>query len=64
MKIISLLLCFAMMILGACSPPKPTPKAEKGVLDLRSWDFSNADFGENDGILKLEGEWEFYWEEF
>ena len=64
MKIISLYLFFAIMILGDCSPPKPTPKAEKGVLDLRNWDFSEAGLGDNDGILKLEGEWEFYWEEF
>ncbi|MDH7478723.1 MAG: 7TM diverse intracellular signaling domain-containing protein, partial [Syntrophomonadaceae bacterium] len=32
------------------------PKAERGVLDLRSWDF------ERQGVLSLEGEWEFYWE--
>ena len=61
MKIIPLLLIFAIMILGDCSPPMPTPKAEKGVLDLREWEFSESGLG---AILKLEGEWEFYWEEF
>jgi hypothetical protein len=32
------------------------PKAEKGVLDLRDWEFS-------DGHVPLTGEWEFYWEQ-
>ena len=31
------------------------PVAEKGILDLRNWNF------ETDGILSLDGEWEFYW---
>lgn len=31
------------------------PKAEKGVLDLRGWDFAQ------DGPVQLNGEWEFYW---
>ncbi len=30
------------------------PVAQKGVLDLRGWDFDNK-------TLKLDGEWEFYW---
>ncbi|MBF0398935.1 MAG: PAS domain-containing protein, partial [Desulfobacterales bacterium] len=38
--------------------PKTSPIAEKGVLDLRNWDF------EKDGIIDLKGEWEFYWERF
>ncbi|MFC1617256.1 response regulator [Candidatus Margulisiibacteriota bacterium] len=33
------------------------PKTVKGVLDLRDWDF------EKDGIVNLDGEWEFYWKE-
>ncbi len=33
------------------------PKAVQGVLDLREWDFSK------DGIVRLDGEWEFYWQE-
>ncbi len=32
----------------------PVPKAEKGKLDLRNWDF------EKDGNINLNGEWEFY----
>lgn len=31
------------------------PKAQKGILDLRNWDF------EKNGTLFLDGDWEFYW---
>jgi two-component system sensor histidine kinase ChiS len=34
------------------------PKAEKGILDLSNWDF------EKDGIVALNGNWEFYWEKY
>lgn len=37
---------------------KGMPKAEKGLLDLRGWDF------EKDGPAALDGEWEFYWSNF
>jgi two-component system sensor histidine kinase ChiS len=33
---------------------KSNPVAKKGVIDLRHWDFNQ------DGIIKLQGEWEFY----
>ena len=33
------------------------PRAVQGILDLRNWDF------EQDGVLSLEGEWEFFWQE-
>lgn len=42
----------------ACSQKKQkytAPEAEKGILDLLGWDFKN------DGFLRLNGEWEFYW---
>lgn len=48
---------FFIIILISCSSNKPTPKVEKGVLDLRTWDF------ENDGVVKLSGEFEFYFNE-
>jgi len=35
---------------------KQQPLAKKGILDLRGWDF------DKDGPVKLDGEWEFYWE--
>jgi len=31
------------------------PKAEKGILDLTQWQF------DKDGVIKLDGQWEFYW---
>lgn len=34
-----------------------TPEAERGVLDLQSYNFYNSD------LIPLDGEWEFYWEE-
>ena len=34
-----------------------TPKATKGILDLRGWDFSNS------GPVPLNGEWEFNWQQ-
>jgi len=40
-----------------CSGGKISPKAQRGVLDLRDWNF------EKDGIVKLDGEWEFFWGE-
>jgi HD-GYP domain-containing protein (c-di-GMP phosphodiesterase class II) len=33
------------------------PRAQAGVLDLRSWDF------ERDGPVKLDGQWRFYWQQ-
>jgi len=32
------------------------PQVVQGVLDLRSWDLA-------DGVIKLDGEWEFYWQQ-
>jgi class 3 adenylate cyclase len=37
------------------------PKATKGILDLRSWNFQSES---ETGIVNLDGEWEFYWNEF
>jgi class 3 adenylate cyclase len=34
-----------------------SPIAEKGILDLRAWDF------EKNGSINLNGEWEFFWNE-
>ena len=43
-----------LLLLTACAPGNP-PEARKGEIDLRSWDFNT------DGIVKLDGEWEFYY---
>ncbi|MCE9500939.1 MAG: SpoIIE family protein phosphatase [Leptospira sp.] len=50
---------FIFIILLNCNPvsQKNQPKAVQGIMDLREWDF------EKDGILELDGEWEFYWKE-
>jgi signal transduction histidine kinase/FixJ family two-component response regulator len=34
---------------------KKMPAAKKGILDITHWDF------QKDGPIKLDGEWEFYW---
>lgn len=60
---------YILMIVSLVSCQKgntrKSPKAIKGVLDLRSlpdgkkgWNFSE------DGVVNLQGEWEFYWMEF
>lgn len=43
---------------SSCAPTKVPPKATKGMMDLSDWDF------EKDGPVRLEGEWEFYWNKF
>ncbi|MBF0395662.1 MAG: response regulator [Desulfobacterales bacterium] len=54
--------CLLITLLNfiACSynnSDKISPKAQKGILDLQNWDF------EKHGIVNLNGEWEFYWEQ-
>lgn len=34
------------------------PAAKRGIINLSNWDF------ERDGIVKIRGEWEFYWNKF
>jgi len=36
---------------------KDAPQAQNGVIDLSSWDF------QEDGNVKLDGKWHFYWEQ-
>ncbi len=50
-----------MFLAVGCSPSpsnKKSPVAVNGVLDLREWNF------DKDGTVKLDGEWEFYWNKF
>lgn len=53
-----LLICF-FFLLGCSSVKlkKSLPISSKGKLEISNWDF------EKDGIVKLNGEWEFYWNE-
>jgi hypothetical protein len=59
MRLIKCSLLFLVMsvLLAGCSFIQTSPlQAEKGILKLDQWDFSR------DGNIKLDGEWEFYWE--
>ena len=60
MKYLKFILFAAIILIMACAPEysgKKPPTAKDGVLDLRGWDFLK------DGPVKLDGDWEFYWEE-
>ena len=49
------------LLLGSCDQAQFTndyPRAVKGVMDLRDWDF------EQQGKIHLDGEWRFYWKDF
>ncbi|RHX84257.1 adenylate/guanylate cyclase domain-containing protein [Leptospira stimsonii] len=61
-KLLFPLLCIVLWILsfnacGSSGNSKIPPRAEKGILDLRDWDFNS------DGIVKLDGEWSFVWKQ-
>ena len=63
------LVCLKLAILTffllTCSNSKQIPpKAVKGVLDLREWNFDPASGSGTDGNINLDGEWEFFWQEF
>jgi PAS domain S-box-containing protein len=50
-----------LIFFSAClndSPRKIAPRAVKGVLDLTDWNFKK------DGPVNLNGEWEFYWQQY
>ncbi|MCP4020297.1 MAG: PAS domain S-box protein, partial [Desulfobacteraceae bacterium] len=55
------LLMVLIITLSGCVPadhPKTKPLADKGILDLRDWDLKK------DGPVALDGQWEFYWQQF
>ena len=52
------IIVFAAALSGCAISSPLVPRAEKGILDLREWDFSS------DGIINLNGEWFFYWKKF
>ena len=57
-KYLLILLSFVIFLLALIvllKSPEKTPAAEKGGLDLTNWNFAK------DGVVKLDGEWEFYW---
>jgi signal transduction histidine kinase/CheY-like chemotaxis protein len=56
----SLLFLLAYLLLTSCADKfelKTAPVADQGVLDLSNWDF------EKEGVVKLNGEWEFHWQQ-
>lgn len=54
--IIHILILFIVLLCVSCSDSqKRKPETEKGFLDLSSWNF------EKDGLVNLDGKWEFYW---
>ena len=54
---IHILIIFILLFSASCSDPqKRRPDIENGFLDLSSWNF------EEDGLVDLNGEWEFYWD--
>jgi serine phosphatase RsbU (regulator of sigma subunit) len=56
-SLIHILILILFLSSASCSDPeKKKPEIEKGFLDLSSWNF------EKDGLVDLNGQWEFYWE--
>ena len=45
-----------LFLFAGCSTVQNPPPTVEGVLDLSNWDFKTQ------GIAKLDGKWEFYWE--
>ena len=50
------LLFFILTLLGCTEQHKNAPLAERGILDLSTWDLKI------DGSINLNGDWEFYWQ--
>ncbi|MGF7184000.1 hypothetical protein GGQ84_000075 [Desulfitispora alkaliphila] len=53
-------ICISILIIDCAFSPldaSEQPEAVNGLLDLRDWDW------EQDGIITLDGKWEFYWQE-
>lgn len=51
---IPLALLFLLIVAGCSNQKGAPPKAENGVINLTGWSFDNQ------GNIKLDGEWEFY----
>lgn len=56
-----LFILFLSIVPSSCSglsPGRELPTIKNGLLDLTNWDFDRG------GIVKLDGQWEFYWKQF
>jgi signal transduction histidine kinase/CheY-like chemotaxis protein len=51
------LICLSLISCSDTSQLKYPPVAQQGVLDVSYWDF------EKDGVIELNGEWEFHWKQ-
>lgn len=57
LKRLFVVLALSLLGLTSCTSTTPAaPQAERGVMNLRQWDF------ERDGPVALAGEWEFHWQ--
>ncbi len=56
-KFILLIILLPLLLLSGCQTAYSKRQAYNGVLDLTDWDFSK------DGIVSLDGKWEFYWQQ-
>ncbi len=52
-QLLCLLAC--VLALSGCGDSRQAPRAQDGVLDLRSWNFAR------DGMVRLDGDWLWYW---
>jgi putative methionine-R-sulfoxide reductase with GAF domain len=52
-----IILLFFIIPLNIYGKEKILPKAQKGILDLTKFEFTDK------GVIKTEGEWEFYWKQ-
>ncbi|MCB1144727.1 MAG: sensor histidine kinase [Leptospiraceae bacterium] len=56
-KLLSLFIALSLFLVGSTGHLSATPLAQKGIIDLSTWDFPTM------GVVALKGEWEFYWME-
>jgi class 3 adenylate cyclase len=51
------LLAFILLAFSSCNKSNRHPQAQKGVLDISALNI------EKEGLIKLDGQWEFYWQQ-
>jgi hypothetical protein len=59
--VFTITILFSFLTCSDVSKPQTVYKAEKGVLDIRDWNPFSHDATRKEGIIKINGEWEFYW---
>ena len=61
--VFTITILFSFLTCSDVSKPQTVYKAEKGVLDIRDWNPFSHDATRKEGIIKIKGEWQFYWKE-